>query len=110
MKTFLCESPSEKSVILNLLHFRKMPKGHGVALIGFAIWRFSRVQFIKKKKKSMCTQLLGYAKNTCLAPGLEDIIFHKSLCCSELFLTAMLLLSLKEKYLKKSVLYTLSPK
>ena len=50
MKTFLCESPSEKSVILNLLHFRKMPKGHGVALIGFAIWRFSRVQFIKKKK------------------------------------------------------------
>ena len=37
IKIFLYESPREKSIILNLTHFWKMPKEHEVALIGFAI-------------------------------------------------------------------------
>ena len=69
IKSFPYESPHKKSIILNLSHFWKMPKGDGVALIGFAIWRFSRAQFIKRNH--IRTQLLGNAKNTCLATGLE---------------------------------------
>ena len=37
-----------KFSILDLPIFQKMPKGHRATLIGFAIWRFSRAQFIKK--------------------------------------------------------------
>ena len=46
IKTFPREPP-RKIHHLGFVSFGKMPKGHGVALIGCTAWRFSRAQFIK---------------------------------------------------------------
>ena len=46
IKTFPRELP-RKIHHLGFVSFGKMPKGHGVALIGCTTWRFSRAQFIK---------------------------------------------------------------
>ena len=48
IKIFPYRSPRKNSAILDLPHFRKLPKGHEVALIGFTIWRTSRDYSIKK--------------------------------------------------------------